>query len=156
MTRESVWSYPRPPALEATPKRLEVWHAGVCIASTTQGYRVLETSHPPTYYFPPGDVVLDHLRHDARGRSLCEWKGAAAYYDVVVGDTVAAQAAYAYPTPTPGFAAIADYVAFYASRLDRCVVDGVEVTPQPGGFYAGWITPELDGPFKGAPGTLGW
>ena len=155
MAKESVWTYPRPPALEPTAKRLEVWHAGACIASTVAGFRVLETSHPPVYYFPPDDVVMEHLRA-APGRSFCEWKGQAAYFDVVVGDAVAAKAAFTYRGPTPRFGPIDGYLAFYASRVDRCLVGGTEVEPQPGDFYAGWITPELEGPFKGGPGTMGW
>lgn len=154
--KESVWKYPRPPALEATLKPLEVWHGGVRIASTTAGHRVLETSHPPTYYFPPSDVDMAALRAVSGAASLCEWKGQAAYFDVVVDGRVASQAAFSYPRPSARFAAIADHLAFYASRVDRCLVDGVEVVPQPGGFYAGWITPDLEGPFKGGPGTMGW
>jgi uncharacterized protein (DUF427 family) len=153
--QESVWEYPRPPRLEACTKRLRVEFAGVVIADTTDGYRVLETSHPPNYYLPPGDIAEGCLRR-ARGSSFCEWKGTAHYFDVTVGDAVAPDAAWGYHVPTRAFAAIADYVAFYPGLMDRCLVDDEVVEPQPGGFYGGWITSELVGPFKGAPGTQRW
>jgi uncharacterized protein (DUF427 family) len=126
-------------------------HGGVTIAETRRGYRVLETSHPPNYYFPPDDIVSGALV-PAEGVSFCEWKGRATYW--TVGDE--RDAAWSYATPSPAFAAIKDHVAFYAHRMDACFVDGEQVTPQPGGFYGGWITQNIVGPFKGAPGTRGW
>ena len=153
--QESVWDYPRPPRLEPTPRRLRVVFAGVTIADTLQGYRVLETSHPPVYYIPPADVKLEHLQ-PARGSSFCEFKGQASYYDVVVGDRRAERAAWYYPRPTPAFAPIAGAVAFYAGPMDACYVGDEAVTPQPGDFYGGWITADVVGPFKGGPRTTGW
>ncbi len=150
-----MWDYPRPPRLEPCTKRLRVEFAGVVIADTTRGYRVLETSHPPNYYLPPGDIVEGCLRA-ARGSSFCEWKGTAHYFDVTVGDAVAPDAAWGYHHPTRAFTAITDYVAFYPALMDRCLVDDEEVEAQPGGFYGGWITGDLVGPFKGAPGTQRW
>jgi len=116
---------------------------------------VLETSHPPVYYIPPQDIRSAYLA-PSHGGSWCEWKGRAAYFDIVVGEKVAQKAAWSYPNPTKSFAAIKDHVAFYAGLMDRCLVDGEEVIPQPGGFYGGWITSDVVGPFKGAPGTSGW
>jgi len=153
--RESVRSYPRPPRLEATPRRLEVVLGGEIVAATQRGFRVLETHHPPVYYFPPEDVRPGVLR-PAAGSSFCEWKGVARYFDVRAGGGTAPRAAWSYPDPSLAFAPIRDHVAFYPGPMDRCTVDGEVVTPQPGGFYGGWITGELVGPFKGAPGTLGW
>jgi uncharacterized protein (DUF427 family) len=153
--QESVWDYPRPPRLEPTTRRLRVVFAGEVIADTTSGYRVLETSHPPTYYFPPDDVRSDFLR-GAGGGSVCEWKGRAEYFDVVSGERAAQRAAYRYADPTAGFRPIAGYLSFYAGPMDRCLVDEEVVDPQPGGFYSGWITPDVVGPFKGGPGTWGW
>jgi uncharacterized protein (DUF427 family) len=153
--RESVWDYPRPPALERTPRLIEVHFADVVIASSSAAWRVLETSHPPVYYIPPEDVRLEYLK-PARGASWCEWKGQAAYYDVRVGDRVAERAAWTYPEPTSRFAPIAHHVAFYPGRMDACFVDGERVRAQPGDFYGGWITSDLDGPFKGVPGSQGW
>ena len=153
--RESVWDYPRPPALERVHAEVLVEHGGAVVARTRAALRVCETASPPTYYLPLADVRRELLR-DAGGGSVCEWKGAAHYFDVCVGDRIARQAAWSYPKPTPEYAALADHVAFYASRLDRCAIDGEPVRPQPGGFYAGWITPELCGPFKGEPGSSGW
>ena len=118
-------------------------------------FRVLETHHAPTYYVPTAAVLAGALQ-PASGRSLCEWKGAAQYFDVVAGDRVARRAAWCYPTPTPAFAAIAGHVAFYPGAMDLCSVAGVAVTPQPGDFYGGWVTPNLSGIVKGAPGTRGW
>ncbi|BCX12563.1 MAG: hypothetical protein KatS3mg067_1501 [Thermosynechococcus sp.] len=153
--QESVWDYPRPPRVEPTAKHLRVVFNGVVIADTRRGQRVLETSHPPVYYFPPEDVQLQYLVPSAR-QTFCEWKGQGAYYHVKVGDRQAANAAWFYPKPTPAFAPIRHYIAFYAALMDECTVDGVVVIPQPGAFYGGWITPEIVGPFKGAPGTWAW
>lgn len=153
--QESVWDYPRPPRLEPAPRRLRVVFAGVAIADTLRGYRVLETSHPPVYYIPPADIQIQHLVR-AGGSSFCEFKGQARYYSVAAGDRRAEDAAWYYPDPTPAFAPIAGYVAFYAGKMDACYVDDELVTPQPGGFYGGWITATVVGPFKGGPGTWGW
>jgi uncharacterized protein (DUF427 family) len=153
--QESVWDYPRPAVAEPTPWRLQVIHRGTVVADTVQGVRTLETSHPPTYYFPPDDVTTELLR-PARGRSLCEWKGAAAYFDVVVGDEILPQAAWRYPSPSPSFARLAGFFAFYPGAFESCLVDGETVTPQAGGFYGGWITSHVAGPFKGGPGSRFW
>lgn len=153
--QESVWQYPRPPRLEPCGKHLMVMFRGITIASTHRGYRVLETSHPPVYYFPPQDVVQDVLEYSPQ-TSYCEWKGLAQYCSVVVGDHRADLCAWFYPNPTPRFQAIGDYIAFYAAPMDGCFVDGEKVQPQPGGFYGGWITADLVGPFKGSPGSWGW
>ncbi len=153
--QESVWDYPRPPALEPVGRRLRVVFAGLDVAHTTSGLRVCETSHAPAYYFPPADVRSEHLRPVAGG-SYCEWKGSAAYFDVVVGDRRAARAAWSYPDPSRRYGALRDHVAFYPGLMDACFVDDEEVTPMDGDFYGGWITSDLAGPFKGAPGTRHW
>jgi uncharacterized protein (DUF427 family) len=153
--KESVWDYPRPPRLEATDRHLEVVLGGDVIANTTRAYRVLETSHPPNYYFPPDDVLAGALK-PGNGTSFCEFKGRAHYFTVRGGDRVVPDAAWGYDTPSPAFEAITGYVSFYASRVDQCFVDGELVVPQPGDFYGGWITADIEGPFKGAPGTRGW
>jgi len=152
---ESVWDYPRPPRLEASRRQVRVEFAGEVIAETTRAYRVLETSHPPVYYIPPEDVRSESLR-PSRRHSYCEWKGRASYYDLVVGEREVRDAAWYYPDPTSRFAAIRDYVAFYPSRVDAAFVDDEQVQPQAGDFYGGWITAEIEGPFKGGPGTTGW
>jgi uncharacterized protein (DUF427 family) len=155
LPRENVQDYPRPPTLEPVAERLSVVLGGVEVAATTRGYRVLETHHAPTYYFPPEDVAEGALR-PAAGSSYCEWKGTARYFTVSGGGRVAPRAAWAYPAPTPGFAPIAGYVAFYPGPMDACFVGEVQARPQPGGFYGGWVTPNLDGIVKGGPGTEGW
>lgn len=151
----SVWDFPRPPALVQWGEEVTVEIGGVVVASTTEAWCVLETSHPPTYYLPPDCFVPGALR-PASGSSYCEWKGHASYLDVIGGEVVAAAAAWTYPEPTAGFAALRDHVALYPAAMDRCLVDGELVAPQPGGFYGGWITSRVVGPFKGAPGTMGW
>ena len=153
--QESVWDYPRPPALEPTGRRIRIVVAGETIVDTTSAWRVLETSHPPGYYIPPGDIRPGVLV-PADGGSVCEWKGRAEYFSVRVGGHELANVAWAYPNPVPRFAPLAGYVAFYAGPMDRCLVDDEVVTPQPGGFYGGWITADIVGPFKGGPGTAGW
>ncbi|MSO78965.1 MAG: DUF427 domain-containing protein [Acidimicrobiia bacterium] len=152
---ESVWDYPRPPRLEPTDRHLKVVLGGAVIAETAGAYRVLETSHPPSYYFPPGDVRAGALE-PSDGTSFCEFKGRTHYFTVRAGDRVEPNAAWGYDTPSPAFEAITGYVSFYASRMDECFVDDELVTPQPGDFYGGWITTDIEGPFKGAPGTRGW
>ena len=153
--QESVWDYPRPPRLEPFTGTITVELGGRVIASTSHSWRVLETSHPPTYYLPR-EAFEDGVLKDAPGASMCEWKGQARYYDLVAGSTVASRAAWTYPRPTPAFAEIAGAIAVMASLVDRCTVDGETVVPQPGGFYGGWITSSVVGPFKGIPGSMGW
>ena len=151
----SVWSFPRPAVCEAEPRRLEIIHRGMKIASTKAGVRTLETSHPPSYYFPPDSIAPGVLR-PSRQTSFCEWKGRAVYFSVVVGDEVFSDVAWSYPEPSLPFEALRDHVAFYAAPFDGCFVGGERVMPQPGGFYGGWITADLAGPFKGAPGSRFW
>lgn len=154
----SVWDFPRPPALVQWHEHVVVRFGGRQIAESTEAWSVLETSHPPTYYLPRASFAAGTLR-PAAGSSLCEWKGVAAYFDVLDGpdgDQMAPRAAWTYPDPTPAFASLRDHVTVYPAAMDACLVDGVEVIPQPGAFYGGWITPRVVGPFKGAPGTLGW
>ena len=152
---ESVWSYPRPPRLERVTEQLRVVLGGAVVAETTAGFRVLETSHPPTYYLPPDAIAAGALSNPRRA-GICEWKGQARLFDVQGGDSRAPGAAWTYPDPTPNFRDIAGYVAFYAGAMEGCFVGAARVTPQPGSFYGGWITPGIIGPFKGGPGTMGW
>ena len=152
--QESVWDYPRPPRLEPVrPAAGDVQRRDH--RRHPSGYRVLETSHPPVYYMPPADIARQWLRR-APGQSWCEFKGQANYWSLKVGDHVAENVAWSYPRPTPDFAAIADHLAFYASRVDACFVGDEQVQPQPGDFYGGWITSDIVGPFKGGAGTRGW
>lgn len=153
--QESVWDYPRPPIAETVASHIRIVHRDHAIVDTRAAVRTLETSHPPSYYIPPADIAPGTLRQ-AEGTSFCEWKGWATYWDVVVGDVVLPGAGWSYADPTPPFAMLRDHVAFYAAPFDRCTVDGERVTPQPGGFYGGWITSRVAGPFKGVPGSRGW
>jgi uncharacterized protein (DUF427 family) len=153
--QESVWDYPRPPRLEPSDKHLKIVFGGEIIAETTRAFRVLETSHPPVYYFPPGDVRTEFLTR-ANGSSFCEWKGRAGYYDLRVGEKQVGNAAWFYPDPTRRFAELKDFVAFYPSKMDACYVNDELVRSQEGDFYGGWITSDIVGPFKGGAGTFGW
>jgi uncharacterized protein (DUF427 family) len=153
--QESVWDYPRPPRLEKFDGTITVELGGQEIARTARAWRVLETSHPPTYYLP-SECFGDGVLRPASGSSWCEWKGQASYFDLVTPTAVASRAAWTYLNPTPGFADIAGALAVMASLVDRCTVNGEVVVPQPGGFYGGWITSWIAGPFKGGPGSLGW
>ena len=153
--QESVWDYPRPPRLEPVAEQLRIEFAGQIIATSENCYRVLETSHPPTYYFPPDSIAEGVLRQIHKS-SACEWKGRAHYFDVVVGSRVADAVAWSYAKPTRPFAAIQDYVSFYAEPMDACYVGDERVEPQPGNFYGGWVTSKVVGPFKGSPGTWHW
>ena len=155
---ESVWDYPRPPRLEASARRVTIVHTGVSIAESVRTMRILETSHPPVYYIPQADIVMELLRPSARRGSFCEFKGVASYWNLVMPDGKRVEdVAWSYARPSSAsYAALKDYLAFYASKVDACFVDGEQVAPQPGDFYGGWITSHVKGPFKGAPGTLGW
>ncbi|HMF03375.1 MAG TPA: DUF427 domain-containing protein [Acidimicrobiia bacterium] len=153
--QESVWDYPRPPRVEPVTGRLAVVLGGETVAATSRGLRVLETSHPPNYYFPLADVAPGVLERSSGG-SFCEFKGRAHYYAVRGGGRVEPDAAWVYDEPGTGYESLAGTVAFYAGRTDACFVDGERVTAQPGGFYGGWITSTVTGPFKGGPGTEGW
>ncbi len=153
--QESVWAFARPAIAQPCARHLTIVHGGITVADTHAAVRTIETSHPPTYYFPPQDVIGALVPDRAKG-SLCEWKGQATYFDVVVGDVTLRAAAWSYARPTPAFAAIAGHIAFYPAAFDRCTVDGETAIPQPGGFYGGWITRDLAGPFKGGPGSRFW
>jgi uncharacterized protein (DUF427 family) len=155
LVRESVWEYPRPPRLEACRQRIRVEYGGEVVADTTRAFRILETSHPPTYYIPPQDVRNELLRPN-KTRTFCEFKGSAHYWDLVVGDRVSPAAAWSYPSPSKAYAAVRDHLAFYSNRVDACFVNDERVQPQQGDFYGGWITSNLTGPFKGIPGSGGW
>jgi uncharacterized protein (DUF427 family) len=150
----SVWDYPRPPVLAPDSREVVVRWGDLEVARTRRAVRVLETSHPPSFYLPWDDVAR-HLLQPAAGSSFCEWKGPARYWSLVDGARRLAGVAWSYPAPLSGAEALASCVAFYPTALD-CRVDGAAVRPQPGGFYGGWITPELVGPFKGDPGSSGW
>jgi uncharacterized protein (DUF427 family) len=153
--QESVWDYPRPPRLENTSKHIQIIFNNVTIVDTHSAYRVLETSHPPVYYIPPGDIKMEYL-HITPQSSFCEWKGRAGYYTLRVNDKEVQNAGWFYPNPTPAFAFIKDHVAFYAHVMDACYINDEKVQPQPGNFYGGWITSDILGPFKGSSGSWGW
>ena len=153
--QESVWDYPRPPALDASGEHVEVFLGGTLIAVTDAPIRVLETSHPPTYYLPRAAFVAGALR-PASGSSWCEFKGSADYLDLVAGSTVAPRVAWTYPHPSPGYESLRDYVALYPGQVDQATVNGEVVRPQPGEFYGGWITDRVAGPFKGGAGSRFW
>lgn len=150
----SVWDFPRPPRLAADAREVVVCWGRLELARTRRALCVLETAHPPTWYLPWADVDRRHLV-EAGGGSFCEWKGPARYWTVADGARRLERVAWSYPSPLGGAEPLADRVAFYATPL-TCTVDGAPVQPQPGGFYGGWITPELVGPFKGEPGSGGW
>ncbi|KLE34635.1 hypothetical protein AAW00_10670 [Aurantiacibacter luteus] len=151
----SVWDFPRPAIARAGSDSVVIEHGGIVIARTRSPVLTFETSHPPSYYIPPGDIMPGVLRR-AEGSSFCEWKGAAVYWDVITQDGVQSRVAWSYPNPSPPFAMLRDHVAFFAGSFDRCSVNGETVVPQPGQFYGGWITSRYSGPFKGIPGSTGW
>jgi uncharacterized protein (DUF427 family) len=153
--QESVWDYPRPPALEQVNTPLRIYLNGEVIANTNHAYRVLETSHPPTYYLPISDFIKGTLIKKTH-TSACEFKGVAVYYDIKQGRELAENAAWGYPEPTEAFKALKDHVAVYAHKMEECYVGDEKVQPQEGDFYGGWITAKIVGPFKGTKGTWGW
>ncbi len=150
-----MWDYPRPPRVEPSSETVEVVLGGVVVARTRTSYRVLETSHPPTYYLPRDAFTAGTLRPSA-GTTYCEWKGEAHYFDLVAGGRTADRSAWTYPLPSRGFEVLLGHLAVMPGWVDACTVDGEVVRAQEGGFYGGWITDRVAGPFKGAPGTWGW
>jgi uncharacterized protein (DUF427 family) len=150
----SVWDFPRPPRIAHDTRCVVVRWDDTEVARTQRAVLVLETAHPPSFYLPWADVA-QHLLVPAAGGSTCEWKGPARYWSLVDGARSLPGVAWSYPKPLAGAEALADCVAFYPTDL-TCTVDGARVLAQPSGFYGGWITPELVGPFKGAPGSSGW
>jgi uncharacterized protein (DUF427 family) len=174
-----VWDYPRPPALQESTRHVVVRSGDILIAESRSAWRVLETSHPPTWYLPPAGVHHDRIRRSSSRSTMCEWKGGATYWDVAAGDVAAGDvaagdvaagdvapgntgsatwreaAAWSYQAPTLRFVPITGFLSFMPSAVE-CYIDGERVLPQAGGFYGGWITSDVVGPFKGEPGTWGW
>jgi uncharacterized protein (DUF427 family) len=153
--QESVWDYPRPAIAERVDSHIKIVHGGIVLAETQHGVRTLETSHPPSYYFPREDVAM-HLLEASPRRSMCEWKGQASYFNVHINGDVMRDVGWSYASPTESFLLLKNHIAFYAAPFDGCFVDGEKVTPQPGSFYGGWITSHVAGPFKGVPGSMFW
>lgn len=153
---ENVWDYPRPPAVVSCGRRVRVELGGHVLADSGRGLRVLETSHPPTIYLPAPDVRFGLLVPSRVRASWCEFKGEARYLDALVDERRHQAVAWTYPAPSPGYALLTDHVAFYPGRVDAAWLGDERVVAQEGDFYGGWITAELSGPFKGAPGTRGW
>jgi len=154
-SRESVWDYPRPPRVEQSSRQVRVVLNDTVVAESSRSMRVLETSHPPIYYIPPEDVQMEFLSPSGN-TSYCEFKGRATYYDLRVSDRTAMDAAWSYHNPARGYESLKDHLAFYPGRVDACYVGGERVQAQEGDFYGGWITSDIEGPFKGGPGTRGW
>ncbi len=153
--QESVWDYPRPPRLAPSSRRVRIVVQASTIVDCVNAYRVLETSHPPSWYVPRS-AVRESCLFPADGSSFCEFKGRAVYWDLRIGKFESRRAAWSYPDPTPAFAEIRDYLAFYPSRVDSCLIDDEQVKSQEGDFYGGWITSDVVGPFKGGTGSWGW
>ena len=153
--QESVWDYPRPPRVEDANKHIKIVFNSELIVDTHRAKRILETSHPPNYYIPLDDIEAEYLEPSAQS-TYCEWKGQASYYTLQVGSRRAENVAWYYPEISPAYEALKGHVAFYPSPMDACYVDEEKVQPQPGAFYAGWITSNIVGPFKGGPGSWGW
>ena len=153
--QESVWDYPRPPALQTVEARLYVDYAGVALADTTRGLRVIETSNPPVYYFPVRDVRTEFLTRMIHS-TVCEWKGVATYWTVNIRGRRQEAVSWSYGTPEAGYERLEGFFAFYPTLVDACYVGNERVAPQPGDYYGGWVTSAIVGPFKGAPGSERW
>ncbi len=152
---ESVWDYPRPPRVEPSTRHVRIVVRGTTLADSRRAVRVLETSHPPSWYIPAEEVRMDLLVRTPR-LTVCEFKGQAVYYRWAGDPEPGAELAWTYLDPMPGYEAIRGHLSFYAGRVDEAWVDGERVAPQAGDFYGGWITSDVSGPFKGGPGTRGW
>jgi uncharacterized protein (DUF427 family) len=156
LPEESVWDFPRPPAVVPCERRVRIRHGDVMVADSDRALRVLETASPPTIYVPAADVRTDLLEKAPGKHSVCEWKGLASYFHLAGDAGRAEHAAWTYPEPNEPYAALRGHYAFYAGRVDACFLDDERVTPQAGEFYGGWVTAEVVGPYKGEPGSEGW
>jgi uncharacterized protein (DUF427 family) len=154
--KESVWDYPRPPRIEPVGRHVRIVLGGETIAKSDRALRVLETAGAPTIYVPREDVREDLLIEAEDVHTECEWKGTASYVHAEAGTKRAQRVAWYYPEPKPGYEQLEDHLSFYPRRVDAAYLDDEQVTPQPGAYYGGWITAEIEGPFKGGPGTEGW
>ena len=154
--QESCWDYPRPPRLETSTKHVKVIVGDTVLGATSKALRVLETSHPPVWYLPMTDVRMEHLELIEGQRTFCEFKGFCRYWNLAMGEDRRPGVAFSYEQLVPDFGAMKDHIGFYAGRVDACFVDGERVRPQEGDYYAGWITGDVVGPFKGPPGTRFW
>jgi len=157
---ESVWDYPRPPRIEKVEKEISIVSKkdpSIIILKTKNAYRILETSHPPTYYMPVDEINKDYVKPSNHRSTFCEWKGVAKYWDVIIPQTKENYhgVGFSYPSPTQRYSEITNHISFYAKDF-ICKVDDEIVTPQPGNYYSGWITKNIKGPFKGGPGSWGW
>ena len=155
LKKENVWDYPRPAICQPHKGTIEVIVGNKSIAKTNNAIRVIETSHPPTYYFPPEDITVNLLKKN-NTNSFCEWKGTANYVDLDLGKIKILNIGWFYKSPKKEFQLIKEYISFYASKAEKCIVNGELVKKQEGEFYGGWITKNLKGPFKGAIGTSFW
>lgn len=153
---ESVWQYPRPPAVVVCSRRVRVELAGEVLAESVRALRVLETSHPPTIYIPPDDVWGELLVPGGAATTWCEFKGEATYLDALIRGRRFPTVAWTYRDPASRYGVLHDHVAFYPGRVDGAWLDDERVRAQPSDFYGGWITDEVVGPFKGPVGTAGW
>lgn len=153
LPNENVQNYPRPPEVQPVPSSVRATFAGVPILDTKAALRVLETHHAPTYYIPPADVLVAALVPTPH-ETICEWKGRAIYYDLVLNGRRVRNAAWSYPAPKPRFEVLRNHLAFYATALGEAWVGDSRVLPQPGDFYGGWVTRNLSGRIKGAMGTM--
>ena len=152
--QESVWDYPRPPRIEPDSREVVIADGSGEVARTRSAARVLETASPPTYYVPWSDVVPGRLVPDDQ-RTYCEWKGEAHYWRLAADPPGAAPVAWSVPEPLEEFTSLRDFVAFYPGRVS-CWLAGERVRAQAGGYYAGWVTDAIVGPFKGDPGSGHW
>jgi uncharacterized protein (DUF427 family) len=152
---ESVWDYPRPPKLEKFKGHIRILHKNLILADSNNVYRILETSHPPVYYIPAEDISMLYFTINEK-KSFCEWKGQASYVDLNLNDQILKNTGWTYPDPDKRYPQLKNTFSFYASKFDKCLVNDELVRPQEGDFYGGWITSNIKGPFKGAPGTGSW
>ena len=155
LNKENVWDYPRPAICQPHKGKIEVIVNNKTIAKSNNAFRVIETSHPPTYYFPPKDVDMNLFKKN-KNNSFCEWKGTASYLDLHLSAIEILNIGWFYASPKIKFQSIKSFISFYASKADQCIVNGELVQKQDGEFYGGWITDNLIGPFKGAHGTSFW
>jgi uncharacterized protein (DUF427 family) len=156
LPEESVWDYPRPPAIAPCERRVRIEHGGVVVAESDRALRVLETASPPTIYVSAADVRTDLLEQADRRHTVCEWKGRASYFHLDGAGERSEAAAWTYPEPKEPYRELQDHFAFYPGRVDACYLGDERVHPQAGDFYGGWVTAEIAGPYKGEPGSEGW
>ncbi len=150
---ENVSNYPRPPALEKCKGNVEIFITSTTKVECNNYYRVLETFHAPTIYISKNYFANNIIDYKNTKSSYCEWKGIASYINLINREEniTIYNAGWYYKNPKEAYQEIKGYISLYPEKVRSCSINGEFVKSQDGGYYGGWITSRVKGPFKGDP-----